>query len=132
MNNWSGRWAQLTEVSNDKGPYKLVRVQSEGHEFDAIVLEPTGVQASPLKDSQLMILSMNDDTGQAIVMALPPPAKRVDEQKEGEVSYKNHVTENAMKHDAEGNTTITTKKDHVIKTASNTRINTGGICYINC
>lgn len=130
--NWAGRHAQLIEVSNDKGPYKLVRAQSEGHEFTALIIEPTGVQSSPLKDSQLLILGINDDTGQAVAIALPPPAQRVDGQKEGEATYQNHKRGQNIKLDDDGNVTVTAKKDHIVKSSSDTRINTGGTCFINC
>ena len=120
--NFEGRWGQITEVSNDKGPYKLARVQSEGHEMEVLIVEPTGVQANPLKDSQIYIFPTNADNGQVIGIALPPPAKRVDQQKEGEVTYSNLLTENAIKHDADGNTTITTPSGAVIKEWKDGRI----------
>lgn len=117
MADWmDGRWATITKVSEDKGPYKLVTVEAEGHEIDVIILEGYGVQGSPIKDGQVYILPTNRDNGQAVGVMMPPPAKRRDGQKEGEASYINHATGNRMKHDANGNTLI----------------DTAGICYINC
>jgi len=126
------RWATIKKSSNDKGPYKLVEVESDGHQFVAHVLEGYGVQGSPLKDGQALIIPVDGDEGKAVAIVMPPPAKRTDEQKEGEVSYVNHDTGNVMKHDADGTTTTTTKKDLVDKVGGDYRTNTGGIYYINC
>ena len=109
------RWGEVTEVSNDKGPYKLVRVQSDGQEVTAIVIEPYGIQGSPLKKGQAILFPMDGDEGKMVALIMPPPAKRVDQQKEGEVSYINHDTGNVMKHDADGHTTITTPGGTIIK-----------------
>jgi phage gp45-like len=128
----SARWGELVKVSNDKGPFKMIRVQSDGHEVSAKVIEPYGVQGSPVKDSIVLMFPLDGDEGKMVALVMPPPAKRTDQQKPGEVSYVNHDTGNAMKHDADGTTTTTTKKDHVVKAGSDGRINTGGILYINC
>lgn len=109
------RWGEVVAASNDKGPYKLVRVQSEGHEVSAIVLEPYGIQGSPLKKGQAILIPIDGDEGKMVALVMPPPAKRTDQQKEGEVSYLNHETGNAIKHDADGNTTITTPGGCIIK-----------------
>lgn len=111
----SFRWGEVVKPSNDKGPYKLVRVQSDGHEVTAIVLEPYGVQGSPLKGGQALMIPIDGDEGKMVAIIMPPPAKRTDEQKEGEVSYPNHDTGNFIKHDADGNTTIQTKGGAIIK-----------------
>lgn len=128
----TARWGQIVTVSNDKGPFKLIRVQSDGHEVTAKVLEPYGVQGSPMKDGIVLMFPLDGDEGKMIAIAMPPPAKRTDEQKPGEVSYVNHDTGNAMKHDADGTTTTTTKKDLVDKVGGDCRTDTGGIYYINC
>jgi hypothetical protein len=98
-----GRWGQIIEVSNDKGPYKIARVQSEGHEFDVMIVEPSGVQVNPLKESQVWIFPNNTDTGQAVGLALPPPAKRFDQQKEGEAIFANHKQGQFIRMDDDGN-----------------------------
>lgn len=109
------RWATVTKSSNDKGPYKLVDVESDGHKFTAHVIEPYGVQGSPLKDGQALIIPVDGDEGKAVALIMPPPAKRTDQQKEGEVSYPNHDTGNTIKHDKDGHTTITTPSGTVVK-----------------
>lgn len=132
MQHIDGRWGEVIEESNDKGPYKIVRVQSEGHEFEAIIVEAYGMQASPVKGGQIFILPFNADNGQAMAMVLPPPAKRVDEQKPGEVSIKQHKSGNRRYMDNDGDTQEATKRDFSIKTKRHHTIDTEGICYINC
>lgn len=143
-----GRWGDIIKESADKGPYKLLRVQSEGHEFDAIVIESYGMQASPIEKGQVFVLPFNTDNGQAVAMVLPPPAKRVDLQKPGEVSLKNHVSGNRRYMDNDGDTRESTKRDFIAQSERNNiteakndsverpkrhhHIETGGICYINC
>lgn len=145
---FEGRWAEIIGESNDKGPFKLLRVRSEGHEFDCIVMDPYGLQSSPIKDGQAWILPFNGDNGQAIAFVLPPPAKRVDQQKPGEVSLKNHVTGNRRYMDNDGDTReatkrhfivsaekdayVTTKGHSVVKAKGNHHIDTDGTCLINC
>jgi hypothetical protein len=57
------RWGEMTKVSNDKGPYKLGRFQSEGHEVTAIILEPYGIQGSPMKGGQAILIPIDGDEG---------------------------------------------------------------------
>lgn len=109
------RWGEVVGASNDKGPYKLVRVQSDGQEVTAIVLEPYGVQGSPMKKGQAILIPIDGDEGKMVAIIMPPPAKRTDGQKEGEVSYPNHDTGNTIKHDVDGNTTITTPSGTIVK-----------------
>lgn len=109
MSTSEGRWAQLIEVSKDKGPYKLARVQSEGHEFTVHLIDFNGMSSNPIKDSQVFIFPGNSDTGQAIGFAMPPPAERVDQQKEGENTYKNHKQGQFIKLDDDGNIIIKPK-----------------------
>lgn len=126
------RWGEMVGESNDKGPYKLGRFQSDGQEVTAIIMESYGVQGSPLKGGQTLLIPLDGDEGKMLAFVLPPPSKRTDQQKPGEVSYPNHDTGNVMKHDVKGNTTTTTKKELVDKVGTDARINTGGIYYINC
>lgn len=143
-----GRWGDIITESNDKGPYKLVRVQSEGHEFDAIVIESYGMQASPIEKGQVFVLPCNTDNGQAVALVLPPPAKRVDQQKPGEVSIKNHVSGNRTYMDNDGDTRSAMKRDSIVsperhaitnakqdsveRPGRHHHIQTGGLCLINC
>ena len=104
------RWATLKKVSNDKGPYKLATFSADGKDdIIAHVLDLSGVQANPEKDSLAFLILPHGDEGRALAIVLPPPAKRTDQQKEGEVSYVNHTTGNVMQHKADGATEIRTK-----------------------
>lgn len=116
------RWAEVIKPSNDRGPYKMVEVESDGHTFIAHVIEPYGVQSSPLKGGQALIIPVDDDEGKAVALILPPPAKRTDQQKEGEASFVSHKTGNALKHDDDGHTTITTPGGCIIKEWKDGRI----------
>lgn len=118
-----GRWGEITEISNDKGPYKLVKVQSEGHTMTAIVVEPYGVQASPLKGGQVFLLPFNADNGQAVALVLPPPKDRVDGQKEGEATFKNHKRGQYVKLDDDGNIVINAPGKKVIINAQEFELN---------
>lgn len=111
----SARWGEVVKASNDKGPYKLIRVQSDGHELTAIVLESYGVQGSPLNKGQCLLLPIDGDEGKMVAIVMPPPSKRTDQQKEGEVTYINHDTGNSIKHDVDGNTTIELPGGTVVK-----------------
>lgn len=109
------RWGKLTRVSNDKGPYKTATFSVDGVDREIKVIEPFGVQANPMKDSQAMIICPDGDEGRAVALVMPPPAKRTDGQKEGEVSYVNPVTGNTIKFDADGHTTVTTPSGSISK-----------------
>jgi hypothetical protein len=102
------RWGRITGASDDKGPYKLHSVETDGKVMDMMALDLFGVQGNAMKDGQCLVLVPDGDEGKAVMIPLPPPAKRIDGQKEGEVSYNNPVTGNVIKHDADGNTTIKT------------------------
>lgn len=100
------RFGEIIEVSNDKGPYKLVKVKSDGKEFDAHVWELQGVAGNPVKGSIGMIFTMDDDEGKSFIVPMVPPAKRWDQQKEGELTYGNVLTGAYVKHHENGDTTI--------------------------
>lgn len=100
------RFGEIIEPSADKGPHKLVRIQSEGKEMVAQVWEPYGVQGSAPKKSTGLLLIPDGDEGKAVFIPMPPPAERVDAQAEGEVTYKNHVAGQAFKFDKDGNATL--------------------------
>jgi phage gp45-like len=117
------RRAVVTKVSNDKGPVKLVTVESEGKEMDVEVFETDGASSNPLEGSSCLLLPVQGDDGQIVAIIGAPPAVRVDQQKPGEKTYKNHDSGNYIKHDADGNT--------VIKTTADTIIGSGGIVHIN-
>lgn len=96
----------VTKVSNDKGPHKLVTVKSEGQEFEVEVWETDGSESNPLEGSRCLLLPVQGDNGEMVAMIGAPPAERVDGQKPGEKTYKNHKTGNFIKHDDDGNTII--------------------------
>ncbi|MEQ8823849.1 MAG: hypothetical protein RIC14_05700 [Filomicrobium sp.] len=99
-------WGEITEVSNDKGPYKLIKVKSHDHPFDAVVMEPYGVQASPVVGGQALVTIVDNDLGKATAQILPPPKKRVDGQSEGELTLINHKTGKSIVIDKDGNVVI--------------------------
>lgn len=96
----------VTKVSNDKGPHKLVTVESEGNEMEVEVMEPDGSSSSPLEGSNCWLFPVQGDAGEMVAMISAPPADRVDQQKPGEKTYKNHKTGNYIKQDDNGDTII--------------------------
>lgn len=103
------RWGRLKTVSNDKGPYKLATFDVDGAERDVQILETSGIQTSPERESIAMIICPDGDEGRMFAIVMPPPGKRIDGQKEGETTFVNHVTGNTIQHDADGNTVAKTK-----------------------
>lgn len=122
MSSRNIRFGVLTEESNDAGPHKLVRAKADGKPMDVKVWETYGVQASPTKDSDMLILSPDGDDGKAVGFIIPPPAKRTSGQKPGEVSYPNHLTGNTIVHDVDGNTIIKTPSGSITKHFKNGQI----------
>ena len=120
------RFGVVTGVSEDKGPHKLVKAESEGNELIVKIFEVDGASSNPLEGSELLILDVQTDTGHAVALASAPPADRVDAQKAGEKTYKNHKTGNSIKHDDDGNTTIETTNDTFIKSKGIVHINPPG------
>lgn len=113
----------VTKVSEDKGPHKLVEVESEGNTLMVEVMEPDGSSSNPLEGSNCWLFPVQGDPGEMVAMISAPPADRVDGQKPGEKTYKNHATGNQIKHGADGNTTIETSADTIIKS--------NGVVHIN-
>lgn len=107
-NGRSIRWGKLKGPSDDKGPYKLHTIETDGKEMDIHIIEPYGIQGNAIKDSMVLVFVPDGDEGKAVGIALPPPAKRVEGQKDGEVQLKNHATGNEIKHEAGGDTIIKT------------------------
>lgn len=117
------RRAVVTKVSDDKGPVKLVTVESEGKEMTVEVFETDGASSNPLEGSSCILFPVQGDAGQMVAMIGAPPADRVDGQKAGEKTYKNHASGNFIQHDEAGNTKI--------KTTADTIIESDGIVHIN-
>lgn len=103
-------WGEIIEESNDKGPYKLVKMRADGHEFVATILEPYGVQGSPIAKGQGLVIPVDGDMGKAVVIPMPPPAARVDQQKPGELTLINHKAGITIKLADDGTVTITATK----------------------
>lgn len=83
-------WGEIIEESQDSGPYKKVKMRSDGHEFPATVIEPYGLQGSAIKGGMALVIPVNGDMGQAVVIPMPPPKDRVDGHKPGEARLHNH------------------------------------------
>ncbi len=83
-------WAEVVKPSNDQGPYKLIRVKADGHEFTATVVESQGFHGSPMQGGKVLIALPDGDMGKAVALGGVPPKDRRDGQKEAEVGMKNH------------------------------------------
>lgn len=125
MSRWTGaRFAEMKEVTNDKGPYKLARFEAEkGHTVTAQIIEPFGLQSSPMKGGQAILIPLDGDEGKFVALVLPPPKDRVDGQKEGETTLINNKTGTKVTMLENGNIEITGTADMVIRTT--------GTCHIN-
>lgn len=100
-------WAEVVKASNDKGPYKLVRVKSDDHEFTATVIEPTGFHGSPMKGGKVLVALPDGDMGKATVIGGIAPKDRVDGQKEAELTLMNHKSSVSAKFGDDGKITLT-------------------------
>jgi hypothetical protein len=119
--------------SNDKGPFKLIRVVADGKEMDAEVIDIAGFEGSPLKHSRVLLLMADDDDGKAFAIPYGPKvADRTDQQKPGEFTLKNHKRQQKMVFKDDGSIETEAKKDHKTKVTNNMTVTTGGVVYINC
>ena len=100
--------ATLKAPSNDKGAFKQARFTADGHEFTAQVVESYGVQGAPVAGGQAIIFPLDGDMSKCIAFVMPPPKDRVDQQEEGEVTFKNHKAGQTIEMDKDGNVTIKT------------------------
>lgn len=108
-------WGEVLSPSNDAGPYKGLRVQADGHEFNAQVVEVGGYHQSPMQGSQVLIMLPDGDMGKAVIVGGQSPADRVDGQSEGMVTIKNHKSGQTIEIDANGNVNITLSGTCAIK-----------------
>lgn len=120
------RWGMLKGPSSDKGPHKLATAVMDGKEIDVQVFEVGGVEGIDVEEARAIILIPNGDAGQALAFVMPPPADRTDKQRPGERTYRNHITGNAIKHDADGNTTLNTKAETKIEAGTDCIIRSNG------
>lgn len=134
------RWGVVVKASADKGPHKIVEVETDGKTIDCFVGETFGVQSSPHEGAQVLIGLADGDEGKAVIItSMPRPGDRVDGQKEGEVTIKNHDTGNAIQHDADGHTSVKTKADlkqtvggnQQTDASGNVVFKSGGIIHLN-
>lgn len=102
------RWGTLTEVSNDKGPFKLATFEVDGKSLVAVILEASSVQTNPIQGSLALVFFPDGDEGRAFAIVGPPPAKRTDQQKAGEASFVSHDTGNFIQHQENGDTVVKT------------------------
>jgi phage gp45-like len=119
------RFGRVLGPSKDKGPHKQVKVRSNGREFRAKVWEPYGVSGNPVTDSECLILVPEGDEGKAVVIPMPPPAKRRDGQSEGDLTYENIATGAFISMSADGSivlqtgsSSITLHRDKIVLTAA--------------
>lgn len=115
--------AKVKGPSNDKGPHKQVRIEADDDEFSVQVWEPYGVQGAPMTDGDVVVFVPDGDMAQAFAIVMPPPKDRVDQQAEGETTFKNHKAGQTIKHDKDGTTTHEAPGDIILKS--------GGIVHIN-
>lgn len=103
------RWGKVAKASNDKGPFKLVRVESYGQEQVCEVAEVYGMQGSPPEGSRMLLIPLEGDEGKVVGIPMVPSAERFDAQKEGEQTMQHYKTKNRVTHRNNGNTIIKTK-----------------------
>lgn len=110
------RIGYVHEESQDKGPHKMLKVVADGKPMDAKVVDLNGFTGSPLKDSEVLILTADDDDGKAYAIPLgPPTANRVDGLKPGEADIRNHKRGQTIKLDDDGHMTITNQAGTITK-----------------
>ena len=125
MSRWTGaRWAEMTEISNDKGPYKLGRFEAEkGHVVTAQIVESFGVQGAPMKGGQALLIPLDGDEGKFVALVMPPPKDRYDAQKEGETTLINNKTGTRISMLENGDIQVESTAAIVIRSASTIHIN---------
>lgn len=148
MTDRNMRWARVTKASADKGPHKLVEIETDGKTMDVYVGEVFGVQSSPHVGAMVLVALPDGDEGKGVIIAsMPRPKDRKDGQKEGETSFINVDTGNTLQHDADGHTNQKTKADlkqevganhsakiggsQTTEVASNITFKSGGILHLN-
>lgn len=114
MSNRNIRWAKILGPSNDKGPYKLVEIECDGKKMDAQAIDVGGVHVTPITGGQALVLLPDGDEGKAVVLHMPPPADRVDAQKEGMMTLKNHKKGQTLEMDDGGNVTIKSSSGGIV------------------
>lgn len=104
--NITAFFGEVVKPSNDAGPYKGVRVQADGDEFNAQVFEPGGFHQSPMVGSQVLVILPDNDMSKAVILGGQAPSDRVDGQTEGMLTLKNHKNGQFLTMDASGNIVV--------------------------
>ena len=110
--------ATIKAPSNDKGAFKQARFTADGHEFPAQIIEGYGVQGAPVTGGQALIIPVDGDMSKCVAIVMPPPKDRVDQQAEGEVTYKNHAAGQSLKFDKDGTATLEAPQDIIFKSGN--------------
>lgn len=97
------RYVKIVGPSNDKGPYKLIEVDSDGHKINAYVLENSGFASGPMTDGIGIAIPIAGDDGKVVIIPLSPAKDRYDGLKEGEVKIGNIKKGQTIFMDDDGN-----------------------------
>lgn len=113
MSTSTYRWGELKSVSKDKGPYKLGGFEADGKPIVAKIMETQGVECNPVDGSIAFIICPDGDEGRAMAFVVAPAKLRTDQQKEGEVNFKNHKRGQNIKLDDNGDILANAIRDMV-------------------
>jgi len=125
------RWGKLTRVSKDKGPYKLATASVDGVDREFKVLDVSGVQTNPMKDSQVMLICPDGDEGRMFGIVIPPPAQRTDGLKEGESVFTNHKDGQFIKMSEGGHIEEKAKGNKTTEVDGTITVKSGGVLHLN-
>jgi len=141
-----GRWGVVVKPSNDKGPFKLIRVKSEMREFTAMIHDPYGLAGNPAAGTLVKLSSMGDG-GMESAAPVDLSKKRFDGLKGGEALVGNtetgthtKMTESGDREDViKGSNNVAVDKKIKVKAGGNIEttsdgdvlIKSGGIVHIN-
>jgi len=83
------RFVEIVGPSNDKGPYKLAQVTSDGSEITGYLAESSGFASNPLKGGIGIAIPIAGDEGKVVIIPMAPASGRYDGLKEGEAKIGN-------------------------------------------
>jgi len=110
-----GRWGVVIKASNDKGPFKLIRVKSEMREFTAMIHDPYVLVGNPAPGTLVKLSSMTDG-GMETAMPVDLSAKRFDGLKGGEALIGNTETKTHIHLNEKGEAVINSEADVIVNT----------------
>lgn len=105
----TARFVRIVGPSNDKGPYKLINVDSDGHEIEAYVMESSGFSSAPMTDGIAIAFPIAGDEGKVVILPLAPAKDRYDGLAEGEAKMGNLKKGTVIHFDDAGNIVLTGK-----------------------